>query len=271
LVGLVPFEALRESGEFYLKRMMKSPGIPVRDVLEAAVQSMGLRDVADFDLDERVLGIPVLEGPLVLRPTFDFVDEVSRDTPAPGGGSVAALAGAIGGALASMVANLSIGKGEFDEHYDFLADLAQRAQRVKDALIRAVDDDTRAFDAVLVGIRMPKDTEAEREVRAAAIQEGYKEATLVPMATVEACFEALGLCREMAGLATPEMISDVGSGALMAHAGLKAAAYNVRINLPNITDAGFCEEIRARLGGIVEEAGTVLAEVEGRVEEQLGG
>jgi glutamate formiminotransferase/formiminotetrahydrofolate cyclodeaminase len=271
LVGLVPFEALRESGEFYLRRMMKSPGIPVRDVLETAVQSMGLRDVADFDLDERVLGIPVLEGPLALRPTFDFVDEVSRDTPAPGGGSVAALAGAIGGALASMVANLSIGKGEFDEHYDFLADLAQRAQRVKDTLIRAVDDDTRAFDAVLVGIRMPKDTEAEREVRAAAIQEGYKEATLVPMATVEACFEALGLCREMAGLATPEMISDVGSGALMAHAGLKAAAYNVRINLPNITDEAFCEEIRARLGGIVEQAGTVLAEVEGRVEEQLGG
>jgi glutamate formiminotransferase/formiminotetrahydrofolate cyclodeaminase len=269
LVGLVPYEALRESGEFYLRRMMKSPGIPIRDVLETAVQSMGLRDVADFDLDERVLGIPVLEGPLVLRPTFDFVDEVSRDTPAPGGGSVAALAGAIGGALASMVANLSVGKGEFDEHYEFLADLAQRAQRVKDALVRAVDDDTRAFDAVLVGIRMPKDTEAERAARAAAIQEGYKEATLVPMATVEGCFEALRLCREMAGMATPEMISDVGSGALMAHAGLKAAAYNVRINLPNISDEVFCDEIRGRLGGIVEEAGQVLAEVEAAVEGNL--
>jgi glutamate formiminotransferase/formiminotetrahydrofolate cyclodeaminase len=271
LVGLIPFEALRQSGDFYLRRMMKSPGIPVRDVLETAVQSMGLRDVTDFDLEDRVLGLPVLEGPLVLRPVYDFVDEVSRDTPAPGGGSVAALAGAIGGALASMVANLSIGKGEFDDRYETLCDLAMRAQQVKDALIRAVDDDTRAFDAVLVGIRMPKDTEAERAARAAAIQEGYKEATLVPMATVEACFEALGLCREMASLATPEMISDVGSGALMAHAGLKAAAYNVRINLPNISDEGFCAEIRTRLGGIVEDAGRVLGEVEGAVEVHLGG
>jgi glutamate formiminotransferase/formiminotetrahydrofolate cyclodeaminase len=270
LVGLIPFEALRQSGEFYLERMMKSPGVPVRDVLETAVQSMGLRDVADFDLDTRVLGLPQLEGPLVLRPTFDFVDEVSRDTPAPGGGSVAALAGAIGGALAAMVANLSVGKGEFDEHYGTLCDVATRAQTVKDALIRAVDDDTRAFDAVLAGVRMPKDTEAEREARATAIQEGYKEATLVPMTTVEQCFEALGLCREMGELATPEMISDVGSGALMSHAGLKAAAYNVRINLPNIADEAFCAEIRDRLGGIVEEAGRVLAVVEAKVEATLG-
>jgi glutamate formiminotransferase/formiminotetrahydrofolate cyclodeaminase len=271
LVGVVPYEALRKAGDFYLRRMMKSPGIPVRDVLETAVQSMGLRDVAGFDLDERVLGIPSLEGPLVLRPTHDFVDEVSRDTPAPGGGSVAALAGAIGSALASMVANLSIGKGEFDPHYEALSDLATRAQTVKDTLVRAVDDDTRAFDAVLAGIRMPKDTEAERKARAAAIQEGYKQATLVPMATVESCFEALTLCREMANLANSDMISDVGSGALMAHAGLKAAAYNVRINLPNISDAGFRDEIQRRLGGVVEQAGQVLAEVEGTVEAMLDG
>jgi glutamate formiminotransferase/formiminotetrahydrofolate cyclodeaminase len=270
LVGLIPFEALREAGEFYLRRMMKSPGVPVGDVLETAVQSMGLRDVTGFDLEERVLGMPELEGPLVLRPTFDFVDEVSRDTPAPGGGSVAALAGAIGGALASMVANLSVGKGEFDEHYEHLSTLAQRAQVVKDALIRAVDDDTRAFDAVLVGIRMPKDTEEERRVRSEAIQAGYREATLVPMATVEKCFEALELCRDMAQLANADMISDVGSGALMSHAGLKAAAYNVRINLPNISDEAFNQEIRGRLGSLVEDAGTILAEVEAKVEEQLG-
>ena len=149
-------------------------------------------------------------------------------------GSVAALAGSIGAALASMVANLSVGKGEFDDRYEVLCGLALRAQAVKDTLMQAVDEDTRAFDAVLKGIRMPKDTEEERVVRAEAIQEGYKSATLVPMTTVEGCFEALGLCREMAGLATPEMISDVGSGALMAHAGLKAAAFNVRINLPSI-------------------------------------
>lgn len=169
-----------------------------------------------------------------------------------------------------MVANLSVGKSEFDERYEALCELATRGQAVKDALIRAVDDDTRAFDAVLVGIRMPKDTEAEREARTAAIQAGYKEATLVPMATVERCFEALGLCRDMAEHATPEMISDVGSGALMAHAGLKAAAYNVRINLPNISDDAFRAEIRDRLGDLVGEAGEVLSLVEAKLEAFLG-
>ena len=198
VVGVIPFEALRRSGVFYRKKMMKSTGIPVPDLMETAIQSMGLRDVAPFDAEEKVLGMPKVEGPLVLRDTYDFVDEVSRDTPAPGGGSVAALAGALGAALASMVANLSVGKGEFDDRYDELCTIAERAQAVKDALVRGVDEDTSAFDLVLEGMRMPKDTEEERAVRATAMQEGYKAATRVPFRTVEQCQEALELCLQMA-------------------------------------------------------------------------
>ena len=138
-------------------------------------------------------------GPLVLRPTYDFVDEVSRDTPAPGGGSVAALAGSLGAALAGMVANLSVGKGKFDEMYDDLCDLAERAQALKDALVRGVDEDTLAFDSVLEAMRMPKDTEEELAVRAEAMQEGYKAATRVPYGTVEQCKAALDLCGRPGG------------------------------------------------------------------------
>ncbi len=250
IVGVIPYEAMRQAGRYYRRKMMKSTGIPIPDLMETAVRSMGLRDVAPFDIPEKVLALPQIEGPLVKRPTFDFVDEVSRDTPAPGGGSVAALAGALGAALASMVANLSVGKGEFDERYDELCSIAERAQELKDALVRAVDEDTTAFDSVLEAMRMPKDTEAERAERATAIQAGYEAATRVPLRTVELCREALGLLKTMAGMADPNMISDVGSGALLARAGARAAAYNVRINLPHIKDEALCSELS---GGLDEE------------------
>jgi glutamate formiminotransferase/formiminotetrahydrofolate cyclodeaminase len=227
---------------------------------------MGLRDVTPFDPGEKVLALPTVQGPLVLRPTFDFVDEVSRDTPAPGGGSVAALAGALGAALGAMVANLSVGKGEYDDRYEELCALAERAQEVKDALVRAVDEDTRAFDAVLAAVRLPKDTEGERAVRALAIQEGYRKATLVPLATVEFCHQALGLCLQMVRMAPPDMISDVGVGALVARAGLVGAGYNVRINLKSIRDPAFVEEARGRLSGLVEEGEALAREVDSIVQ-----
>jgi glutamate formiminotransferase/formiminotetrahydrofolate cyclodeaminase len=271
LVGLVPFEALRQAGAYYRKRMMKSTGIPVSDLLETAIQSMGLRDVGPFDAKEKVLGLPTVEGPLVLRATHDFVDEVSRESPAPGGGSVAALAGSLGAALASMVANLSVGRSDMDAHYEALCGLAERAQAVKDALIRAVDEDTRAFDSVLAGMRMAQDTDEERAARTAAIAAGYRVATSVPLSTVEGCAAAIRLCRDMMPLAPKEMISDVGTGALLGLAGAKAAGYNVRINLPHIADETFRAEVKEKLDGLMAEASADAAAVEARVEEALAG
>jgi len=269
IVGVIPYEAIREAGLYYRRRMMKSTGIPVPDLVETAVQSMGLRDVAPFDAQEKVLAMPKVEGPLVRKTTFDFVDEVSRDTPAPGGGSVAALAGALGAALGGMVANLSVGKGEFDHRYQELCELAQEAQELKDALVRGVDEDTQAFDAVIAGMRMPKDTTEERSARDKAIQEGYKAATLVPLTTVEQCRDALRLCLRMVKMAPEQMITDVGSGALVARAGLMGAAYNVRINLKSIQDDTFRKETTDRLSGMVEEGESLAREVESILEEAL--
>lgn len=269
IVGLVPFEAIREAGRYYRRRMLKSPGIPVPDLVETAVQSMGLRDVAPFDPREKVLGMPVPEGPLVLKPTFEFVDEVSRDTPAPGGGSVAALAGALGAALGSMVANLCIGKGEFDPQFEELSALAEEAQQVKDALVRLVDDDTRAFDAVLEALRLPQDTAEERERRAEALRQGYRKATAVPLATVELCCHALEVCWRAAGSAPRDMISDLGVGALLAQAGLLGAAYNVRINLRQLKDPEFAEATRTRLQDLLARGEELAAKVRDRVEAVL--
>ena len=269
IVGVIPYEAMRRSARYYLKRMRKSPGIPVPDLMETAIQSMGLRDVAPFDASEKVLGMPQVEGPLVLRQTYDFIDEVSRDTPAPGGGSVAALAGALGGALAGMVANLSVGKGAFDDRYDQLCSIAERAQAVKDSLVRGVDEDTSAFDSVLDAMRMPRDTDAERAARAQAMQDGYQIATRVPLSTVKLCREALQLCAEMAPMADPEMVSDVGSGGLMAYAGAQAAAYNVRINLRHIDNQTFVEEMRTAVTRLLKECSELVAAVTAEVEKKL--
>ncbi len=271
IVGVIPYEAMRRAGVYYRRKMMKSTGIPIPDLMETAVRSMGLRDVAPFDIDEKVLGLPVVAGPLVQRRTFDFVDEVSRDTPAPGGGSVAALAGALGAALASMVANLSVGKGEFDDRYDVLCSIAERAQAVKDALVRGVDEDTTAFDSVLEAMRLPRDTEAERAERERAMQAGYEAATRVPLRNVELCRDALDLLAEMVRIADPNMISDVGSGALLANAGARAAAFNVRINLPHIKDEALRGELAGGLEDLLRACSKLEKTVTGEVEKALAG
>ncbi len=269
IVGLVPWEVLRQAAVHYLRRMGKSPGLPVPDLAEAAIQSLGLRDVADFNPASKVLGMPKQEGELVNRVTYDFVDEVSRDSPAPGGGSVAALAGALGAALGTMVANLSATKGTQAANHDALAGIAERGQAVKEALVTGVDADTSAFDGVIAAMRMPKDSDEQRATRDAALEAGYRAATAVPLATVGQCRDALAVCGEMAPLMDAGMASDVGSGALLAHAGARAAGYNVRINLKEIPDETFCRETDAALEALLDECDALAAAVADAVEATL--
>ena len=271
IVGLIPYEAVRQAAIHYLLKMGKSPGLPVPDLVECAIQSMGLRDVSSFDPAKKILGLPTMDGELVNRKTFDFIDEVSRDTPAPGGGSVAALAGALGAALATMVANLCTPKAGFADHQERLSDIATRGQVIKDALTQGVDKDTRAFDLVIAGMRMPQDSAEERAERDAAMEKGYIQATEVPLSTVEQCRDALVVCRDMATLMDSAMASDVGSGALLALAGARAAAYNVRINLPSITDEAFAKKATVRLNDLLAQAAKLASEVESAVNEVLDG
>ena len=266
LIGLMPFEALREAGLYYRRRAMKSTGIPVGDLLETAIQSMGLRDVSPFEVEDKLIGLSAPEGPLVDLSVLDFVDEVSRETPAPGGGSVAALSGALGSALTSMVANLSVGKSEFDDKYEYLCDIACRAQEIKDLLVRGVDADTKAFDSVLAGMRMPQDSEGEIYARKEAMEEGYKSATSVPLDTAEVCLRCMELADQMADVTSVSMMSDVGTGCLMAEAGLRSAIYNVRINLPNISDQNFKQDVEKRIKELLSKAATLRDSVSGKIE-----
>ena len=269
VVGVIPYEAMRASGKFYLKRMKKSSGIPVEDVIETAIQSMGLRDVAPFEAEKKIIGMPERSGAFINKKLAAFVDEVSRESPAPGGGSIAALAGSIAAALASMVANLSTGKGEFDAAYDDLNDLAEKAQEIKDQLLNAVDEDAQAFNAVLEAMRLPKDTEEQKTMRQRAMEEGYKHATQVPLATARLCRQALDLCQRAAKAGNAAAISDAGVGALMAHAGLQGAIYNVRINVPSIKDQSFVMEIQKQLDALLREATDVCEAVRKEVGKAL--
>lgn len=266
IVGVVPYDAMRRAGRFYLRRMGKSTGIPARDLVISAAQAMGLNDVAEFDIDRKVIGLPAAEGPLVGLSVAEFVDEVSRDTPAPGGGSIAAVAGALGAALASMVANLSVGKGEFDEQYENLCNLAERAQETKDQLVRAVDADTEAFNEVIAALRMPKDTAEQVALRAEATRAGYKSAAEVPLRTAQLCREVLDLCEAAAGIGNQAVMSDAGVGALMAYAGVRGAIHNVRINLPHTKDPEFIERMQAQLGELLTESGSVCESIQAAVE-----
>ena len=266
IVGVVPFDAMLESGRYYLRRMHKSTGMPVGDLLETAVQAMGLRDVAPFEAEKKVLGMPQITGELVRKTVAEFVDEVSRDTPAPGGGSIAALAGSIGAALAAMVANLSAVKSEYAGRFEELDALAVRAQGIKDLLLAAVDADTQAFNGVMEALRMPKDTAEQKTARSAALQAGYRQATDVPVETARHCRAALDLCLAAVRIGNNVMITDAGVGALVSLAGVGGAAYNARINLKSIRDTDYVKRTGVEIARLVDESKDIAGLVEREVE-----
>ena len=269
IVGLIPYDAMKSAAEHYLSKMHKSPGLPVSDLMNVAVQSLGLSDVGDFNPEDKVLGMPKINGELANRITFDFVDEVSRDSPAPGGGSVAALSGALGAALSTMVANLSTSKAGFEDKKEKLAEISKKGQYTKNELIKAIDDDTTAFDKVIKAMRMPKDTEKEKETRENKMQKGYQSATLVPLKTVEDCRNALQICFDISEIMDDGMASDVGSGALMANAGAISAAYNVRINIKSIKDKKFSNNTEKKLTELLSDCEELLEKISKNVERCL--
>jgi glutamate formiminotransferase / formiminotetrahydrofolate cyclodeaminase len=260
IVGLVPFQALFEAGRGYLEAQGKSAFVPVGDVLHSAVYSMGLTDVAPFEIAKKVLGMPkTYEDGLMEMRARDFVDEVSRGTPAPGGGSIAALAGGLGAALASMVANLTQGKAANEAAERELLAAAEKAQRVKDALVLAVDEDTSAFNAFMEARRLPAGSAEEKALRAAKMQEGLKHAIEVPLGTARLSYEAMEVAATAMRHGNPNCITDAMVGFTIAFAGVRGGIWNVMINFRGITDAAYVSEMRPACRDLLEKADVLLA------------
>ena len=270
IVGLVPLKVMLDAGRFYLERQGRPTSVPERDILSTAVQSMGLNDVSAFDIEEKVIGYrPPPDDALISMRTSELVHEVSRDSPAPGGGSVAALAGALGAALGSMVANLTLGKRGFESAASELQTAASEAQQVKDGLLAAVDADTEAFNAYLEALRLPRGNEAERETRKLAMQAGLKVAVAVPMETARLSLRALDVAQTVARLGSPASVTDAGVGAELASAGLRGGVLNARVNLGDIEDAAFATETRQACDELIKEARRLLDETMTIVEQKL--
>ncbi len=270
IIGMVPYPALLETGKYYLKKQGRSAGIPIRDILETAVQSLGLRDVAGFNIEERVLGLPKnLEDALVEMKVTDFVDEVSRESPAPGGGSIAALAGALGASLASMVSNLTVNKRGSEAVDDILTEAAEKCQNIKNALVKAVDDDTNAFNAFMEARRLPRKTEAERKVRHKAMQYGLKQAVYVPLQTAHLSLRAVETAEIVAKHGNPNSITDVGVGAHIAYTGLKGGIYNVLINLKDIEDELFNNDMRKQCDKLDKDARKIVNRISKLVDKNI--
>jgi glutamate formiminotransferase/formiminotetrahydrofolate cyclodeaminase len=260
IVGLVPFQPLFQAGQHYLRAQGKSPFIPVADVLENAVFSMGLADVAPFETRNKVLGLPkTFPQGLMAMTGAAFVDEVSRDTPAPGGGSIAALAGALGAALASMVANLTQGKAKSPDGEARLLEAARMAQTAKDALVLAVDEDTNAFNAYMDARRLPNGTPAEKAARLEAMQNGLKEAVAVPWSTAKACLAAMEASELAMHHGNPASITDTMVGFTIAFAGVRGGLWNVLINLKDITDEVYNESMKSQCAQLLQQAEVILA------------
>jgi len=264
IVGLVPFQALYQAGRAYLEAQGKSACVPVGDVLRTAVFSMGLSDVAPFQLEKKVLGLPktYANGLMDMR-CRDLVDEVSRGTPAPGGGSIAALAGSLGAALASMVANLTHGKAGSETAEQQLLAAAERAQRVKDALMLAVDEDTFAFSAYMDARRLGAGSVEEKAHRAAKMQEGLRRAVEVPLRTARLSYEAMETSEVAMQHGNPNSITDAMVGFTIAFAGVRGGIWNVLINLKDITDAAFVAELQPACAKLLDQANALLARATG--------
>jgi glutamate formiminotransferase/formiminotetrahydrofolate cyclodeaminase len=251
-----------EAGRFYLQRQGKSIGAPEVEVVEMAVRSLGLDQLAPFDPAKKIIEYEFrARGPLVSMAVDRFVDEVSSDSPAPGGGSVAALAGSLAAALSAMVANLTVGKRQYAAVWKELAGVAERAQEVKAALVRAVDEDTEAFNGVMAAMRLPKTTPEEQQARAKAVEEGYQQAARVPLETARLGLEAIELAGEVAHKGSVNSASDAGVAALVGRAGVEGAALNVLINLASVRDETFKADCRRSVQGLVARASELSEQI----------
>jgi len=271
LVGLIPKAALLSAGAFYLERAGKSTGVPETELAHTAVHSLGLAELAPFDPQQKVIEYRIRSGApsLVALTTRGFADELSSESPAPGGGSVAALCGALGGALAAMVANLTVGKKGLEESWDPMKALAPKGQALKDWFLYAVDEDTAAFNRVMDAFRLPGKTPEDAAAREKAVQEATRRATEVPLGVLERSLEVMDLAEEAARRGNPNSASDAGVAALCGRACAEGAYLNVLINLKALTDAAWVAATRAQAedwrARAVARSAEILAEVEGRI------
>ena len=246
LVGLVPMEAMLMAGRHYLKKQRYTTGIPLSDIIEVAIQSLGLNDIVPFKAEEKIIenAIKTSSEKLISLKTDDFIDELSINSPAPGGGSVSALVGSLGAALISMVGALNHEKKENIKIKPQMEKIGVEAQEIKDRLSFLVDEDTNAFNKLMQANRLPSDNKSQKKEKLHAIQEANEYAIEIPLEVVSHCLRIIELSEKLIDNGSSSLVSDAGVSAEVALAGVRGASMNVLINLLNICDDNYCKEKR---------------------------
>ena len=257
LVGLIPLEAMLEAGRHYLKKQKRSVGVSDRELVRIAALSMGLNDVKRFSPEEKIIEYAIADHNrkrLVDKTVEGFIEETASESAAPGGGSVSATIGALGAALATMVANLSSHKRGWDDRWEEFSDWAEKGKVYWSELTRLIDEDTDAFNGLMSAFGLPKTTEEEKTARKAAIQNATKDAIEVPLRVMEVSLGSMSVIQAMAEIGNPNSVSDAGVGALCARSAVMGAYLNVKINAMSLADKAFVETSLQRASQMIAEA-----------------
>ncbi|MBK8554550.1 MAG: glutamate formimidoyltransferase [Lewinellaceae bacterium] len=270
LVGLVPLKVILDAGRYFLHKQQRSAGVSESELIKIAVKSMGLDELSPFDPQKKIIEYNLehtagATQKLVQKDLVAFADETASESPAPGGGSISAYVGALGAALATMVANLSAHKRGWDEQWESFSQEAEKGQEIKDALLRAVDDDTAAFNAIMTAFGLPKDTDAEKTARKAAIQAATLEAMDVPLRVMRLASKAFPLIREMVLTGNPNSVTDAAVGALCVRTAILGAGLNIRVNATGLADKALAAQYVAEANKLAEEAEASEKEILGLV------
>ncbi|MBR4027964.1 MAG: glutamate formimidoyltransferase [Alistipes sp.] len=275
IVGLVPKSALVDAGRHFLRKQNRSTGLPERELVRIAVESMGLGNLKPFNPDEKVVEY-ILEAEeqkgvkkLVDMTCTGFAEETASESPAPGGGSISAYMGALAAALGTMVANLSSHKAGWDDRWEYFSNWADNGMAVMNELLYLVDEDTAAFNKIMDVFGMPKGTEEEKAARAEAMEVATLYATQVPLRTMKAAYKAFDVVRAMAEEGNPNSVSDAGVGALAARSAVMGACLNVKINAAGLKDRAMAEALVKEAEEIQAAAQKAEAEILAVVESKI--
>ncbi|MGB1093257.1 MAG: glutamate formimidoyltransferase [Bacteroidia bacterium] len=272
LVGLVPLEPMLQAGKYFLEQQGLSSGVDEATLVDIAIKSMGLNEISEFDPKTRIIEYLLRnesDERLVNMSVKNFALETASDSPAPGGGSIAALAGSLGAALGTMVANLSAAKRGWEDRVSEFSPWAEEGQKHTAKLTALVDEDTRAFDSIMAAIGLPKDTSEQKDERKKAIEKASKYATEVPFKTMQAAYECLPLLREMAEKGNPNSLSDVGVGAICIKTAVRGAWFNVLINAKDLGDRTWAENMVNKAEALLKKNHQECDEIANSIEQRL--
>ena len=272
IVGLLPKRCLIEAGKYFLEKQHRSTGIPEGDIIEIAIHSLGLDDLKPFDPKEKVIEYMIQDdsaSKLVDLTVTGFAEETSRESPAPGGGTISAYMGALGASLGTMVANLSSHKPGWDDRWKEFSEWADKGQAIARELLHLVDEDTEAFNRIMAAFGMPKKTDEDKAARSAAIQDATLYAAQVPLRTMKESMKVFEICRAMVMEGNPNSVSDAGVGVLAARAAVLGAGMNVKINAGSLKDRSVADALIAEANELIKKANAEEADITAIVETKL--